>query len=184
MKSSSIFGVPWPFIFFRSVLLIHNLYTIKCIDFKSSVSEQLFTFVATTPIKYIKISTPQNSSLLSLCRCLFPATPVTYCPLHYLSTTIWCHNWFCLFVTFIYNVVIWYILFCVWFILLSVVFEIHLCWCTDQWFLHVYCRILFHCMNIPHLLHHLFLYQGVVVSRGFFLLLKAPVYISVQYFLV
>lgn len=40
--------------FFLSMLLIHNLYTIKCIDFKNSISEPLFTFVATTPVKYIK----------------------------------------------------------------------------------------------------------------------------------
>ena len=120
----------------------------------------------------LQVSVSYNSSHI-----LPTSLPVNHC--------LWCHNWFCLFVTFIYNVVIWYILFCVWLILLSVVFEIHLCWCMDQWFLPVYCRILFHCMNIPHLLHHVFLYQGVVVSRVFFfLLLKTPVYISVQYFLV
>ena len=38
---------------------------------------------------------------------------------------------------------------------------------------------------ILHLLHHLFLYQGVIVSSFFFPIVnKAPMYISVQYFLV
>ena len=73
--------------------------------------------------------------------------------------------------------------FCVWLILLSIVFEIHLCWCMNQWFLHFYCRILFHCMDIPHLFIHLFKDQGVVVSSVFAIVNKAPLYVSVQYFL-
>ena len=41
-------------------------------------------------------------------------------------------------------------------------------------------------MTILHLLHHLFLYQGVIVSSFFFfpIVNKAPMYISEQYFLV